>query len=125
MKKILLSIATIAIFSIAANAQKAGADKDAHGCIGSAGYTFSVIKNKCIRTFEEKIQLKEVVTKGNFIAAVIVSDDKSKAEIFLKDNKEGIILKRTAKTNSWTDGVYTLEDKKGYSISKNKKVIYK
>jgi hypothetical protein len=34
-----------------------GADRDAHGCIGSAGYTWCAVKNKCLRTWEEKCEL--------------------------------------------------------------------
>lgn len=32
-----------------------GSDKDNHGCIGSAGYIWSISKNKCIRPFEEGV----------------------------------------------------------------------
>ncbi|MBU1046492.1 hypothetical protein KKH36_01785 [Patescibacteria group bacterium] len=31
-----------------------GGDKDIHGCIGSAGYTWCVSKEKCLRPFEEE-----------------------------------------------------------------------
>ncbi len=30
-----------------------GGDKDAHGCIGSAGYTWCQLKSKCLRQWEE------------------------------------------------------------------------
>lgn len=30
-----------------------GGDKDAHGCIGSAGYSWCELKNKCLRIWEE------------------------------------------------------------------------
>ncbi len=30
----------------------AGADRDAHGCVGSAGYTWSEVRQACIRIFE-------------------------------------------------------------------------
>lgn len=33
-----------------------GGDKDAHGCIGSAGYTWCEVKQKCLRSWEEKCQ---------------------------------------------------------------------
>jgi hypothetical protein len=33
-----------------------GGDKDVHGCIGSAGYTWCETKQKCLRTWEEKCQ---------------------------------------------------------------------
>lgn len=34
-----------------------GNDKDVHGCIGSAGYTWCEVKQKCLRTWEEKCEL--------------------------------------------------------------------
>jgi len=34
-----------------------GNDKDIHGCIGSAGYSWCVVKNKCLRIWEEKCEL--------------------------------------------------------------------
>jgi len=34
-----------------------GGDKDAHGCIGSAGYTWCESKQKCLRTWEEKCDI--------------------------------------------------------------------
>lgn len=33
-----------------------GSDKDTHGCIGSAGYTWCGEKNKCLRVWEEKCE---------------------------------------------------------------------
>ncbi len=35
-----------------------GNDKDEHGCIGSAGYTWCEIKQKCLREWEEKCQVE-------------------------------------------------------------------
>ena len=31
-----------------------GGDKDEHGCLGSAGYSWCEVKNKCLRVWEEK-----------------------------------------------------------------------
>jgi len=41
-----------------------GNDRDEHGCIGSAGYTWSVVKNDCIRIFEagKRLNAAEAVT---------------------------------------------------------------
>jgi len=36
--------------------QVVGGDKDAHGCIGSAGYTWCEAKQKCLRSWEEKCE---------------------------------------------------------------------
>ena len=103
---------------------KAGADRDSHGCIGSAGYTYSQLKKECIRTFEQKIQLKEMATKGNYTAAILFNKDQSKAEIFLKEEKNSVILNRTSK-GIWKNAAYTLTQDKGFVLSKNKKAVYK
>ena len=34
-----------------------GNDKDTHGCVSSAGYSWCAIKNKCLRTWEEKCEV--------------------------------------------------------------------
>ena len=34
-----------------------GGDKDEHGCIGSAGYSWCAEKNKCLRVWEEKCEV--------------------------------------------------------------------
>ena len=103
---------------------KAGADKDAHGCIASAGYTYSELKKECIRTFEQKIQLKEIATKGNYNAAVLFNKDQSKAEIFLKEEKKSVILNRSTK-GIWKNAAYTLTQNKGLVLARNKKAVYK
>lgn len=102
---------------------KVGADKDVQDCIASAGYTYSQLKKECIRTFEQKIQLKEFVTKGNYTAAVLFNKDQSKAEIFLKEEKTSIILDRFTK-GIWKNTAYTLTQDKGFVLSKNKKAVY-
>ncbi len=33
-----------------------GNDRDEHGCIGSAGYSWCEVKNKCLRVWEEKCE---------------------------------------------------------------------
>ncbi len=40
--------------SINGNGVIVGGDRDVHGCIGSAGYSWCQIKNKCLRIWEEK-----------------------------------------------------------------------
>ncbi|MDD4989987.1 MAG: DUF5667 domain-containing protein [Candidatus Pacebacteria bacterium] len=41
-----------------------GGDKDEHGCIGSAGYSWCEIKQKCLRTWEEKCEAAATSTMG-------------------------------------------------------------
>jgi hypothetical protein len=37
-----------------------GGDRDSHGCILSAGYTWCEVKNKCLRSWEEGCEVKSV-----------------------------------------------------------------
>lgn len=38
-----------------------GGDRDAHGCIPSAGYSWCEAKQKCLRTWEEPCQAEQVI----------------------------------------------------------------
>ncbi|MBO9690596.1 hypothetical protein [Chryseobacterium sp.] len=129
-KTILLSTVFIGSLAFAQKAHTVGDDKDAHGCIGSAGYTYSQIKKDCVRTFEQKIKLTEVAPKGSYtsIAAVIFSKDMKKAEVFVKDaDTESIILTRAGgKAKAWKKDGYVLVPykKNGYQLKKDNIVIY-
>lgn len=52
---IVLLLAAALVFGCAQqdNGQVVGGDKDEHGCIGSAGYTWCGERQKCLRTWEE------------------------------------------------------------------------
>ena len=43
--------------------QLVGADRDEHGCIGSAGYTWCEPKQKCLRQWEEPCESEEEYQK--------------------------------------------------------------
>lgn len=125
MKKIIIFSAMF--FAGWAFAQSVGGDRDAHGCIPSAGYTYSKAKNDCIRVFEQKIKLKAVRSKegANFMAAVVFSKDMMKAEIFLMEEPESIILTKQGKSKIWKNERYVLIPyKKTYQLKKNNVVIY-
>jgi hypothetical protein len=49
-----------------------GGDKDVHGCIGSAGYTWCQAKQKCLRTWEEKCEITNLtkLSEENIVTAV-------------------------------------------------------
>lgn len=111
-----------------------GNDRDVHGCIGSAGYTYSQIRNECVRVFEQKIKLKEVDSDKGYasITAVIFSKNMKRAEIFIPDGAaKSIILERQGKSKVWKSGkaikdgyVLIPYKKKGYQIKKDDVVIY-
>lgn len=111
-----------------------GGDRDVHGCIGSAGYTYSQIKNVCIKVFAQKIKLKEVGSDNGStsMTAVIFSKDMKRAEVFIPEgNAKSIILDREGKSKMWKSGSYIKETyvlvpykKAGYQIKKDDVVIY-
>ncbi|STC95047.1 Uncharacterised protein [Chryseobacterium carnipullorum] len=111
-----------------------GGDRDVHGCIGSAGYTYSQIRNVCVKVFAQKIKLKEVGSdkSSTSMTAVIFSKNMKKAEIFIPyDNAKSIILDREGKSKIWKSGSHIRETyvlvpykKTGYQIKKDDVVIY-
>jgi hypothetical protein len=46
-----------------------GGDKDEHGCLGPAGYSWCAVKNKCLRVWEEKCEV--VTTTTNPVACTM------------------------------------------------------
>jgi hypothetical protein len=122
MKKVILSGA---ILIYAFTFAQTGSDRDAHGCIGSAGYTYSKIKNTCVRVFEQEIKLNQIdqTNSSASMAAIIFSDNKRKAEVLLPG--ENIILKKKCKKDFWKKGEYILTPTEtGYKLEKNNIAIY-
>jgi hypothetical protein len=109
-----------------------GGDRDAHGCIGSAGYQWSVVKNECIRVFETGIRLEPKGAKidKNLSAFVVFKSDtdEQKAELFLPNSKTSILLTKVGKNDAgtWKNKKYTLTQWKGmYSLENSgKKLLY-
>jgi hypothetical protein len=119
----------LSINTITGQSNTVGGDKDEHGCRASAGYTFSVIKNDCVRIFEQEVQLNEVHPEGTStsISAVIFNKNKKKAEVFIPGSAAGVILSRKGKKGSyvWKKGDISLSQKeKGYILQKADKVIF-
>jgi hypothetical protein len=74
-----------------------GADRDEHGCIGSAGYTWSVVKNSCIRIWEAGTPFIEYdvatgVTDSSSTSYIVLSDDKQKAEAFFGSTDMPVLM---------------------------------
>jgi hypothetical protein len=105
-----------------------GGGTDSHGCNPSAGYTFSVIKNDCIRTFEQKIQLDEVDTKKSYqsSAALIFSDNKKQVEVFMPSITGSVVLSKKLKTKfpTWQKGNIILTKRSKYYLKQANRVIF-
>lgn len=135
MKKIIL-LSAMSLGSLAFAQKSApvlGGDRDVHGCISSAGYTYSQLKNNCIKTFNQKIKLKEVSTDKSYtsMTAIIFNKSMTKAEVFIPDGAaKSIILDKAGKEKIWKSGSHIKDSyvltphKKSYQIKKNDVVIY-
>ncbi|HAO08397.1 MAG TPA: hypothetical protein DCQ50_15760 [Chryseobacterium sp.] len=133
-KTILFSTMFLGSLVFAQQTHIVGGDKDVHGCKASAGYTYSQIKNDCVRVFEQKIKLNEVSSDKSYTTstAVIFSKNMKKAEIFIPDGSaNSIILDRQGKGKIWKSGKHIKDSyvlvpykKTGYQIKKNDVVIY-
>jgi hypothetical protein len=74
-----------------------GADRDAKGCIGSAGYTWSVVKDSCIRIWEVgtpfvRYEAATGVMDSSTVAYVVLSEDKQKAEVFFGATDKPVVM---------------------------------
>lgn len=97
-----------------------GGDRDEHGCIGSAGYVWSSVQEKCIRVFESGVELSptEMPTDGSavFAAYVVFSQDSLRAELFLPE-RGGIILdRRTLPSGGYA---WNIEDDDTYNVRRD------
>ena len=62
-----------------------GGERDAHGCITSAGYTYSQLRRQCLRPWEGGIRLAATGAECVPLASgayVLLSDDGTQAELF-------------------------------------------
>lgn len=105
-----------------------GTDKDADGCVTSAGYRWSLLKNECIRVFEEGYRLNSIdELKGESItksAFVIFEENGDKAELFLPDGSKSIMLTREKQGAPYKDNHWTLELQNKYSLKKDGQLLY-
>ena len=58
-----------------------GSDKDEHGCIASAGYTWSEVQKDCIRLWEKGVRMNAVDDAGKTLFLVF-SPDSTQVELF-------------------------------------------
>ena len=103
MKNTILLVAIGSLMACNAPQKVVGNDQDKHGCKGSAGQTWSELKQNCIQVFNEGTRLNPIdVQKDEAVisAFLVFNGDLSKAELFLSD-KPNVIL------NKIQDGNYT------------------
>jgi len=141
MKKVILLISVSAFFtacqnntksespsqdSISQEIQSIGGNKDKHGCLTSAGQTWSKIKNDCIQVFSVGIRLNPIQvdsTEAIISAFVVPNVDSTAFELFLANQDETVILNKLNE-DTFSVGEY-LYNKKSGELSINEKVTYK
>jgi hypothetical protein len=102
-----------------------GSDRDSHGCIPSAGYTWSNVRKDCIQVFNEGVRLNNAQdTAATSSAFVVFSKDSTAAEIFLPVDGDNPILSKVGP--EWKNKLFCVKkaaDK--LLLLKNNKIIYK
>lgn len=87
-------------------------DKDKNGCLNTAGYTWSNLKNECVKVFSIGLRLDPISDPNNEDAQkamyMIFSNDANKVEIYLPQAQEAIVLDRIKDTNRWVYMDYQL-----------------
>jgi hypothetical protein len=105
-----------------------GGDHDEHACIASAGYTWSTVKNNCVRLFEEGTRLSPAVknSSAELSAFVIFSEDESEVEVFLPELSTSLLMLRSGEKVDlcWEKEGLRLFQKKNLVLMKGDRVIF-
>jgi len=105
-----------------------GAQTDEEGCLTSAGYIHSKIKNDCVRLFDIGIRLNPKSNPMNenavLVAYLILSDDAFEAEVFLPSQEESVMFLRTEEGQPWIYQDWQLVANEGYVLMKNEEILF-
>lgn len=110
---------------------KPGSDRDEHGCIPSAGYTWSIVRNECVRLWETGIKMEPQDPKldKSTAAYLVFTDDRIRVEIFLPTQKKPVIIRRSSAEGEpakWENGPLALSESNGvYELRDEGKLLYK
>jgi hypothetical protein len=101
---------------------------DEHGSLLSFGYVWSSVKNSSIQLSETATRLNpiEAMDKDKSPAYIVFSKDQSKAELFLPQIANSLLLDRTGTEGNyiWKNNEWELIVWKGYVLKKNKVAVY-
>jgi len=107
-----------------------GNDKDAHGCIGSAGYTWCAVKNKCLRVWEEKCEATATGITADSLESATLSYpnpyDNSKTDTFTLVNGKSALLYDSGNINprGYTVAATAVGDLNGDGVADGAMGIY-
>ncbi|TJZ52508.1 hypothetical protein FAZ15_19150 [Sphingobacterium olei] len=103
-----------------------GNDRDSNDCIASAGYTWSKIKQTCVRPWEDGIELRNLNTSSAYqtSAYILVDSTKNDAEIFIPNESHSIVLQKNS-ANHYTNGTFNLtQENFCWTLSLNNTKLY-
>ncbi|OSI16223.1 hypothetical protein BWD09_07730 [Neisseria dentiae] len=96
-----------------------GGGRDAHGCIPSAGYSWSALKQQCIQPFDNPDITFADLDNDTLAVYVLLSDDKSRAEVFASGVPENTILESVKGGYASRDGkIRLLREESGWRLVK-------
>lgn len=113
-----------AVIYKSSQSEKVGADKDAHGCIGSAGYIWSELKNHCVRIFEVGTRLNSNQKNDTTSAFIIFDKRGEKVELFTTLEEKSIILTRKSEGESWVYNDWEFIPWKGFVLKKRGTILF-
>ena len=85
--------------------QLIGGNKDEHGCLTAAGYTWSELRRDCIRIFEDGVRVDDPSLQPSLTSYAVFAADSSRVEVFrpspfrneILDRKGSVWLGKTCK----------------------------
>ena len=83
-----------------------GGERDGHGCLAAAGYTFSMVQDACIRVFESGVRVQDAGGRDGLASFVVFGRDGERAELFLPDEAGSVVLVRRGPV--WVNDRFTL-----------------
>ncbi len=115
-----------------------GGDRDEHGCIGSAGYTWSNVQGQCVRLWEIGIRLEATpwehwpknggIGPVRLSAFILFNKQRNKAELFIQGKKPLVLNRKTVKGDFfWSNKTFKLfptKEGNGYFLKDGDKTIY-
>lgn len=100
-----------------------GGDKDEYGCLTAAGYTWSKLKEDCIRIFEDGKALLPIKETESVLATYIISaEGTNQVELFMPHN-DSVLLELTEE-NVYSNETYSYNSAEG-SLSTNGELTHK
>ncbi|MGJ8561264.1 MAG: hypothetical protein ACSHX3_13595 [Litorimonas sp.] len=103
-----------------------GGDRDIHGCIATAGYTWSDVLEECVRLFEVGIPLENMQDMDSTSIAYLIVGASDQIELFGPDSDPVQLFK--TETDVWqdADNIYTVKLKTPaqYTVFKNGRTLF-